>query len=170
MTFRYEGGAGKSGGSCLAALVIIACTSWAAASIFRLRLNWSVITVAPKVLVDVMESSPAMVENCLSKGVATDDAIVSGLAPGRFTVTRMVGKSTLGRSLTGSRRYPTRPKKKMASMTRVVVTGRRMKNSEMFMSLFPNRRRCPLFLLLLPARAGAGRRSRPPRRGRAPCR
>ena len=45
-----------------------------------------------------------MVENCFSSGVATDDAIVSGLAPGRLRVTWMVGKSTVGRSLTGRRR------------------------------------------------------------------
>jgi hypothetical protein len=45
-----------------------------------------------------------MVENCRSSGVATADAMVSGLAPGRLAATWMVGKSTLGRSLTGSRR------------------------------------------------------------------
>ena len=32
-----------------------------------------------------------MVENCRSNGVATDDAIVSGLAPGRLAFTEMVG-------------------------------------------------------------------------------
>ncbi len=45
-----------------------------------------------------------MVENCFSSGVATAEAIVSGLAPGKATLTWMVGKSTLGRSLTGSER------------------------------------------------------------------
>ena len=58
----------------------------------------------PQVLVEVMESMPAIVENCFSRGVATADAIVSGLAPGRLADTWMVGKSTLGRSLTGKRR------------------------------------------------------------------
>ena len=47
---------------------------------------------------------PAIVENCFSSGVATDEAIVSGLAPGRLALTWMVGKSTVGRSLTGSSR------------------------------------------------------------------
>ena len=42
-----------------------------------------------------------MVENWRSRGVATAEAMVSGEAPGRVVVTRMVGKSTLGRSLTG---------------------------------------------------------------------
>ena len=44
---------------------------------------------------------PAMVENCFSKGVATEEAMVSGLAPGREALTWIVGKSTFGRSLTG---------------------------------------------------------------------
>ena len=47
---------------------------------------------------------PAIVENCCSSGVATAEAIVSGVAPGRLAQTMMVGKSTLGRSLTGSSR------------------------------------------------------------------
>ena len=50
-------------------------------------------------LIDV---TPAIVENCFSSGNATDEAMVSGLAPGSPAVTRMVGKSTLGRSATGS--------------------------------------------------------------------
>ena len=32
-----------------------------------------------------------MVENCFSSGVATEEAIVSGLAPGRLAWTWMVG-------------------------------------------------------------------------------
>ena len=49
-----------------------------------------------------MEFRPAIVENWFSSGVATAAAMVSGLAPGRLAVTSRVGKSTLGRSLTGS--------------------------------------------------------------------
>ena len=60
--------------------------------------------MTPWALVEVIESMPAMVENCFSSGVATAEAIVSGLAPGRLAVTWMVGKSTLGSSLTGSSR------------------------------------------------------------------
>ena len=37
-----------------------------------------------------------------SSGVATDDAIVSGLAPGSAALTWMVGKSTRGSGATGS--------------------------------------------------------------------
>src|SRR5215510_9389424 len=88
-----------------------------------------VICVRPWALVDVIESTPAIVENCFSSGVATADAIVSGLAPGRLAVTWMVGKSTFGRSLTGRKRYAIRPKTTMPAMISVVMTGRRMNSS-----------------------------------------
>ena len=68
----------------------------------RSRLNWMVTWVEPRLLLLVMLSMPAMVENCFSRGVATAAAMVSGLAPGRLADTEMVGKSTVGRSLTGS--------------------------------------------------------------------
>ncbi len=70
----------------------------------RDRSNCKVMVVVPSWLVDVIESSPAMVVNCRSRGVATALAIVSGDAPGSEAPTRMVGKSTLGRSETGSSR------------------------------------------------------------------
>ena len=78
------------------------CTSMAAPSMLRFRSNSSVIWVAPSELIEVIDSMPAMVENWFSSGVATEAAMVSGLAPGRLAVTCSVGKSTLGRSLTAS--------------------------------------------------------------------
>ena len=42
-------------------------------------------------LLDVISSMPAMAENAFSSGVATVAAIVSGLAPGRFAPTLIVG-------------------------------------------------------------------------------
>ncbi len=98
----------------------------------RDRLNCSVIEVEPWMLVEVIESRPAMVVNCFSRGVAMDEAIVSGFAPGSDAFTWMVGKSTLGRSLTGSIRYAIRPNRTIASEHSVVITGRRMKSSAMF--------------------------------------
>jgi len=62
------------------------------------------MVVTPRPLVETIELTPAIVENCRSSGVATDEAMVSGLAPGRFAETTMVGKSTRGRAATGSRR------------------------------------------------------------------
>ena len=73
-----------SGGSCRAAFAIAGCTSCAAASMSRSRSNCSVMVVTPSAFVEVIESRPAMVENCFSSGVATAAAMVSGLAPGRF--------------------------------------------------------------------------------------
>jgi len=123
------------GGSSRWARAIIDCTSCAAASIERLRSNWMVMLVLPCELLELMELTPAIVENCFSSGVATDAAIVSGLAPGRFAVTWSVGKSTVGRSLTGRSRYPMAPKIRIDSTRRVVATGRRMNGSAIFMVL-----------------------------------
>src|SRR5580700_72848 len=47
-------------------------------------------------LLDVISVTPAMRVNCFSRGVATDTAIISGLAPGREALTRIVGKSIWG--------------------------------------------------------------------------
>ncbi len=66
--------------------------------------NCKVIRAVPSELVDVIESSDAIVENCFSSGVATAVAIVSGLAPGSDALTEIVGKSTAGRSETGNDR------------------------------------------------------------------
>ncbi len=57
----------------------------------RSSVNCSVMDVLPCPLTEVIASSPAMVENCFSIGVATDEAIVSGLAPGRLAFTEIVG-------------------------------------------------------------------------------
>jgi hypothetical protein len=78
------------------------CTSWAAASMLRSRLNCRVIWVVDWLLVEVIELTPAMLENCCSRGVATAVAMVSGEAPGREAFTCRVGKSIVGRSLIGN--------------------------------------------------------------------
>ncbi len=57
----------------------------------RFNENWTVICTLPCELTDDMESTPAMVESCFSHGVATAEAIVSGLAPGRFAEIEIVG-------------------------------------------------------------------------------
>src|SRR6266487_4182600 len=125
----YDGGC-IPGGSCRSVLEIAACTSWAAASILRDSANCKVMLVPPSVLDDVIASIPAIVENCFSSGVATAAAIVCGLAPGNPAETLIVGKSTLGRSLTGSSRYDISPNIRIPSITSVVATGRRMNSAE----------------------------------------
>ncbi len=71
---------------------------------FRFKSNCSVIEVEPSWLAEVISVMPAMRPNWRSSGVATDEAIVSGLAPGRIALTEIVGKSTCGSGDTGSTR------------------------------------------------------------------
>ncbi len=70
----------------------------------RSRSNCSVTLALPVVLDEVISSTPAMVVNCRSSGLATADASVPGSPPGSDALTFSVGKSTFGRSLTGSTR------------------------------------------------------------------
>src|SRR5882672_2227641 len=107
-----------------------ACTSRAAALISRLRSNWSVMFVEPRPLEEVICVTPAMRPNWRSSGVATAEAIVSGLAPGRFAPTPIVGKSTCGRGATGKKRNATIPERRIATVISDVATGRRMNGAE----------------------------------------
>ena len=92
------------GGSWRSVAAMADCTSCAAASMSRSSENWMVMRVIPWPLSEIIESMPAIVESCFSIGVATAEAIVSGLAPASCACTSMVGKSTLGSELTGSSR------------------------------------------------------------------
>src|ERR1017187_8765419 len=132
-TLVKVGGVGMPWGSRREACVMAACTSTAAPSSLRLRSNSRVIWVLPREFDEVMEFRPAMVENLFSSGVATADAMVSGLAPGRLAVTSRVGKSTFGKSLTASERYATPPNRAMAAISRLVAIGRSMNVWEIFM-------------------------------------
>ncbi len=73
------------------ACAIAACTSCAAASMSRSRVKVSTIEVEPWLDEEVIESMPAIVENCFSSGVATAEAIVSGSAPESEARTCTVG-------------------------------------------------------------------------------
>ena len=70
----------------------------------RLSTNWIAIEVAPCELVVAIESMPAMVANCLTSGVATEVAIVSGEAPGSCAETLTTGNSARGSAATGRKR------------------------------------------------------------------
>ncbi len=70
---------------------IAVCTSCAAASMLRESENWSVMSVDPCRLVEVICSTPGMVEKARSSGVATAEAMLSGFAPDRLALTLMVG-------------------------------------------------------------------------------
>src|SRR5512142_3020085 len=86
-TLRKVGGCGIERGSWRWAAEMAACTSCAAASMLRSRVNWIVMLVKPWRDDEVIESMPAMVENWFSSGAATPDAMVSGSAPGRLALT-----------------------------------------------------------------------------------
>ncbi len=95
--------------------------------------------VPPRVLDEVISVSPAMRPKRRSSGVATEDAIVSGLAPGSWALTWMVGKSTRGSGATGSRMYARIPASITAAASREVAMGRRMNGAEMFTAQPPRR-------------------------------
>src|SRR5450631_1051378 len=107
-----------------------ACTSRAAASMLRFRSNCRVTELPPSELDEVIWVTPAMRPNCRSSGVATEEAMVSGLAPGRPAPTPMVGKSTSGRDATGNRLYATEPARSSARLNSEVATGRRMNGAD----------------------------------------
>src|SRR5271154_1497142 len=130
LTLRYVGWPGRSAGSWLRAALMDACTSRAAALISRLRSNCRVIEVLPRPLEEVICVTPAMRPNWRSSGVATAEAMVSGLAPGKPAPTEIVGKSTCGSGATGRKRKATTPDKKIANVIKEVATGRRTKGAE----------------------------------------
>ena len=79
-----------------------ACTSWAALSMLRESENCSVIWLVPSELVEVISDRPGIWPNWRSSEAVMRVETVSGLAPGSWVVTWMVGKSTCGRAETGS--------------------------------------------------------------------
>src|ERR1700694_1954154 len=129
---RNDGGDGMPTGNSGVASAIAVCTSTAALSRLRSRLNCRVMVVIPRPFDEIMESRPAMVVNCRSSGVATADAMVSGLAPGRLAETVRVGKLTLGRSATGRLRYAITPNSAMPAINRLVAIGLSIKTPEIF--------------------------------------
>ena len=80
--------------------------------------------VEPRPLDDVISETPAMCPNCRSSGVATEDAMISALPPGRLALTEIVGKSTCGNGDTGSTSNAIEPAIAIATVSSVVATGR----------------------------------------------
>jgi len=96
----------------------------------RFKSNCNVMLVVPKKLADVISVTPAIRPNWRSSGVATDEAIISGLAPGKLAPTEIVGKSICGRAETGRARKATAPERAIAAVRSVVATGRRINVEE----------------------------------------
>jgi hypothetical protein len=78
-------------GSWLRAALIADCTSVAASLMSRLRSNCIVMRDEPSDEDEVISVTPAMRPSARSSGVATVEAIVSGLAPGSCACTEIVG-------------------------------------------------------------------------------
>ena len=92
---------GRALGSSERDALIAACTSRAATLMSLPRSNCTLMRVDPCELRDEISLTPAIVPSARSSGVATLEAIVSGLAPGSAAETWIVGKSTCGSGETG---------------------------------------------------------------------
>jgi len=86
-TLRKVGGVGRFCGSLRMAAEMADWTSSAAPSMLRSRSNCRTIDAKPRPDCDVIVVIDGMVANWRSSGAATEAAIVSGLAPGKFTLT-----------------------------------------------------------------------------------
>ena len=69
----------------------------------RFRPNCIVMREEPVELEEVISYTSAICPRCRSSGVATVEAMTSGLAPGICAATEMVGESTCGSGATGNR-------------------------------------------------------------------
>ena len=79
-----------------------------------------------------------MCANCRSSGAATALAMMSGLAPGKFAETLIVGKSTCGNGAVGNCKKATKPARATAAVSNTVAIGRRMNGAEIPSSLLPS--------------------------------
>src|SRR5471032_787941 len=111
--------------------------------------SWSnsrVTRVWPRVDDELITATSEIVANCFSSCVATEEAMFLALAPGSTAVTWIVGVSNCGSAAMGMSPYAKTPATTVAADSRTVITGRRMKTSEKFISG-----------LLLRLRVGLGR-------------
>src|SRR5439155_5310167 len=90
-TLRNDGGVGRAGGRSGIAAEIAVCTSVTALSMLRFKSKVSVTLLLPVPLREVISSTPAIVVNWRSRGLATDAAIVTGSPPGNCAPTKIVG-------------------------------------------------------------------------------
>jgi hypothetical protein len=90
--------------------------------------------VTPSEFFELMAVMPAIWLNCFSSGVATEEAIICGLAPGRAAVTVIAERSTKGSEATGRRVNATMPARTRPTVRSVVATGLLMAGDEMFIA------------------------------------
>jgi hypothetical protein len=95
----------------------------------------------PSELEEVICVMPAMRPNMRSSGAATAVAIVSGLAPGSWADTCIVGYATSGKEATGMWGKATKPANNSAIVSSEVATGRLINGAEMFITESPGKER-----------------------------
>src|SRR5271170_2262759 len=103
----------------------------------RFKSNCSVTLTWPRVLCEVISVTDEIRPNSRSSGVATEEAMISGLAPGKEADTDIVGKSTCGSGDTGSTLNAERPDNTTPVVRSVVAMGRLMNGAEKFMAAAP---------------------------------
>src|SRR6478609_9372524 len=86
----------------------------------------------PSEVTEVSSVTPEISPSRRSMGAATVAAIMLGSAPGRLTLTLMVGNSTLGRLATVRNIKATGPTRNKPIASSVVPIGRRMNGEEKF--------------------------------------
>src|SRR4051812_4020994 len=133
LILRYCGMPGRALGSSDRLALMAAWTSRAATLMSLVRSNITLMRVDPCELLDDSSLTPAMVPRARSSGVATLEAIVSGLAPGRLAETKMTGKSTCGSGDTANSVNATAPASTIERFSSVVATGRRMNGDDTLM-------------------------------------
>src|SRR5476651_1058126 len=121
-------------GSRLREALMAACTSRAAPLMSRSESNARITRVDPWLDELLMVVMPEIAPKDRSSGVATVDAITSGLAPGRLAETTITGKLICGSGDTGSKLKATPPSNMIARLSSMVTTGRRMKGPDRFMT------------------------------------
>ena len=85
------------------AALIAPWTSRAASSMFLFIANSRKIRLLPSELLELIEFKPEILPKDRSSGVATLDAIVSGLAPDRLAFTVIIGIDICGKGATGKK-------------------------------------------------------------------
>jgi len=109
------------------AWLMAACTSRAALLTSRFKSNIKEIRVEPSELRELISVTPEIEPKACSNGVATLEAMVSGLAPGKLALTEIMGKSICGNGATGKNSIDNTPAPTIATHIKVVATGRTIK-------------------------------------------
>src|SRR3546814_16821400 len=103
-TLWYVGLLRKLDGNRPRAALMAACTSRAALLMSRSRSNIKEMRVEPSVLRELISLRPAIDPSDCSRGVATLDPLVSGLAPPTLADTDIMAQSTCGQRPTGKKK------------------------------------------------------------------